>query len=304
MIGSVARVPPTIAAGRVTQDTVKLEFREHSPDFAKYLYWLLRTPHYREYCAGRAIGTTAVALKRTDFLAYPVPPLTTQSQHLVANFEAIDEKIELDRHMNRTLSAQRRETVSEECQESSLQSQPLPPAAICQAQRPHGRRLQTECTSAASSKGLESCQAAAGRMGWIMAALRERHPRNARGLFHVGTASAQAGRSGRLAKAEDDGFHRHAGDGQGVSAGQLQVWRDRLRGGRPHRHGDATVSAPVPRRVSRSSVGPRFTKYQRITVDVSDANDPRPESLRPNLDTLRLGDKLGTGRRGLRVGAS
>jgi hypothetical protein len=40
----------------------------------------------------------------------------------------------------------------------------------------------------------------------------------------------------------------------------------------------------------------RFAKYQRITVDVSDANDPRPESLRPNLDTMKLGDKLGTER--------
>lgn len=40
----------------------------------------------------------------------------------------------------------------------------------------------------------------------------------------------------------------------------------------------------------------RFAKYQHLTVDVSDANDPRPESLRPNLDTLKLGDKLGTER--------
>ena len=28
----------------------------------------------------------------------------------------------------------------------------------------------------------------------------------------------------------------------------------------------------------------RFAKYQRITLEVSGANDPRPESLRPNLD--------------------
>src|SRR5674476_187762 len=40
----------------------------------------------------------------------------------------------------------------------------------------------------------------------------------------------------------------------------------------------------------------RFAKYQHLTVDVSDANDPRPERLRPNLDTLKLGDKLGTER--------
>jgi hypothetical protein len=39
----------------------------------------------------------------------------------------------------------------------------------------------------------------------------------------------------------------------------------------------------------------RFSKYQYITVDVSDANDPRPESLRPNLDTLKLGPTLEAG---------
>lgn len=105
MIGSVARVPSMIAAGRLTQDTVKLGFREPDPDFAKYLYWLLRTPQYRDYCAGRAIGTTAVALNRADFLAYSVPPMTTESQHLVALFEAIDEKIELNRRMNQTLES-------------------------------------------------------------------------------------------------------------------------------------------------------------------------------------------------------
>jgi hypothetical protein len=42
---------------------------------------------------------------------------------------------------------------SEECQESPLQSQPLPPAAIAQTPRPHGRQLRTECTVATSSKG-------------------------------------------------------------------------------------------------------------------------------------------------------
>jgi len=38
----------------------------------------------------------------------------------------------------------------------------------------------------------------------------------------------------------------------------------------------------------------RFVKYQRITLDVTQASDPRPESLRPNLDTLVLGDVIGT----------
>lgn len=105
MIGSIARVPSTVASGRLTQDTAKLEFRDPDSAFAKYLYWLLRTPQYRDYCAGRATGTTAVALNRADFLAYPVPPMTTESRNLVAVFEAIDNKIELNRQMNLTLES-------------------------------------------------------------------------------------------------------------------------------------------------------------------------------------------------------
>jgi len=38
----------------------------------------------------------------------------------------------------------------------------------------------------------------------------------------------------------------------------------------------------------------RFKKYQHIALEVADASDPRPESLRPNLDTLVLGDVIGT----------
>jgi type I restriction enzyme S subunit len=105
MIGSVARVPPYVPAGRLTQDTAKLEFRESDSELAKYMYWLLRTPQYRAYCAGCATGTTAVGLSRDDFLAYPVPPMTEASHHLVGLFEAIEAKIELNRRMNRTLES-------------------------------------------------------------------------------------------------------------------------------------------------------------------------------------------------------
>lgn len=105
MIGSVARVPPDIASGRLTQDTAKLEFRRPDSESAKYLYWLLRTPHYRAYCAGCATGTTTVALSRDDFLRYPVPPMSNKSLHLVALFEAIEARIELNRRMNRTLES-------------------------------------------------------------------------------------------------------------------------------------------------------------------------------------------------------
>lgn len=43
MIGSVARVPPSVPTGRLTQDTVKLVFRNPDQEEATFLYWVLRT---------------------------------------------------------------------------------------------------------------------------------------------------------------------------------------------------------------------------------------------------------------------
>ena len=58
MIGSVARVPSSVPSGRLTQDTAKLEFRNaDKEEKSSYLYWVLRTPQYRAYCDGRAMGS-------------------------------------------------------------------------------------------------------------------------------------------------------------------------------------------------------------------------------------------------------
>jgi restriction endonuclease S subunit len=103
MIGSIARVPSAVPSGRLTQDTVKLIFHDFDQDTATFLYWLLRTPQYRNYCAARATGSAVVALSRDDFLAYPVPPITPARMQLAKLFEAIDGKIELNRRMNETL---------------------------------------------------------------------------------------------------------------------------------------------------------------------------------------------------------
>jgi type I restriction enzyme, S subunit len=108
MIGSVARVPPSVASGRLTQDTVKLVFRNPNLKDASYLYWILRTPQYREYCAGHSMGSAVVALSRPDFLSYPVPPVTTDRKMAVALLDAIEERIELNRGMNETLEAMAR----------------------------------------------------------------------------------------------------------------------------------------------------------------------------------------------------
>ena len=108
MIGSVARVPSSVRSGRLTQDTVKLVFRTADPEDATYLYWVLRTPQYREYCSGHAMGSAVVALSRHDFLSYPVPTPTTERRKAVALLDGIEDKIELNRRMSETLEAMAR----------------------------------------------------------------------------------------------------------------------------------------------------------------------------------------------------
>ncbi|WP_433935306.1 restriction endonuclease subunit S [Sorangium cellulosum] len=73
MVGSIARVPSSVASGRLTQDTVKLQFLKPGNRINRYIYWLLRMPQYRAYCAGRITGSAQVGLSRDDFLNYPVP---------------------------------------------------------------------------------------------------------------------------------------------------------------------------------------------------------------------------------------
>jgi type I restriction enzyme S subunit len=68
-----------------------------------YLYWLMRTPQYRTHCRAHATGTTNLGLAREDFLAFPAPE-PTETQHLIVDaLGALDDKIELNRKMNRTL---------------------------------------------------------------------------------------------------------------------------------------------------------------------------------------------------------
>jgi type I restriction enzyme S subunit len=104
LLGAVARVPSYIPLGRLTQDTVKLVFKaEDAP--RTYLYWLLQTPQYREYCRAHSTGTTNLGLAREDFLNFEVPPLTFERQWIVGLVQKIEDKIELNRRMNDTLEA-------------------------------------------------------------------------------------------------------------------------------------------------------------------------------------------------------
>jgi type I restriction enzyme S subunit len=108
MVGSVARVPFTLSAGRLTQDTARLDFSSKDPDLISHVYWVLRTPQYRQYCNGRVTGSASASFSRDDFLAYPVPPMTTASRKLVSVLEATEAKIDLNRQANETLEAMAR----------------------------------------------------------------------------------------------------------------------------------------------------------------------------------------------------
>ncbi len=105
MVGSVARLPRGLPAGRLTQDTARMDFLDPDPDVATHVYWVLRTPEYRAYCAGRLTGSAAASFSRSDLLAYPVPPITRVRRALVRLLDAIEDKIELNREMVETLEA-------------------------------------------------------------------------------------------------------------------------------------------------------------------------------------------------------
>lgn len=94
LLGSIARVPSDIASGRLTQDTVKLVF-DGDPVSRDYIYWLLRTPAYREYCRGCATGTTTLGLSRDDFLDFPVPSPAPADELLIELLEGVEKRITL-----------------------------------------------------------------------------------------------------------------------------------------------------------------------------------------------------------------
>lgn len=101
LLGSVARLPRDGSAGRLTQDTVRLDIVSERID-GDYLYWLLRAPEYRQYCRAHATGTTNLGLPREDFLSYLVRLPSIDEQRRMANtLGALDDLIDT----NETLSA-------------------------------------------------------------------------------------------------------------------------------------------------------------------------------------------------------
>lgn len=108
VLGAVSRVPETISLGRLTQDTLKLIPRNQNVNM-KYIYWILRTPEYRDYCRARAIGTTNLSLSREDFLGFQLPDLTNGHITFLDLLERIEQKIGLNCRLNETLEAMAQE---------------------------------------------------------------------------------------------------------------------------------------------------------------------------------------------------
>lgn len=101
LLGAVSRTPADLKEGRLTQDTVKLEFNPSANELDKqYVYWSLRTPQYRAYCKARGTGTTNMSLSRSDFLDWEIPAKSKTRNGLISLFECIETKIELNNQIN------------------------------------------------------------------------------------------------------------------------------------------------------------------------------------------------------------
>lgn len=104
LLGAVARVPDFVPLGRLTQDTVKLDFTG-GPYPRALFYWTLRTPQYRAFCRDYATGTTNLGLAREDFLGFRLPVPSHETLSLVELLEALETRIDLLSQTNVTLEA-------------------------------------------------------------------------------------------------------------------------------------------------------------------------------------------------------
>ena len=100
LLGAVARLPLDAPVGRLTQDTVRLDIKDPAvePD---YLYWVLRTPQYRQYCRAHLTGTTNLGLPREDFFAFEFPAPSAQLLTITEALGALDDKIESNERVAR-----------------------------------------------------------------------------------------------------------------------------------------------------------------------------------------------------------
>lgn len=107
LLGAVAKVPPYIKQGRLTQDTVKLIFKSAKTS-RHIVYQTLLSDDYRVYCRAHATGTTNLGLSRDDFLAFPILQPSEKVQRLFDDaIEQLECRMAIAVGESRTLAALR-----------------------------------------------------------------------------------------------------------------------------------------------------------------------------------------------------
>jgi type I restriction enzyme S subunit len=102
LLGSVARLPPEVEEGRLTQDTVLLKIIDNAFD-PSFLYWILRAPQTRRFFKSLATGTTNLGLSREDFLSLELPEATPERIATSKTLDRIERLIELNRKSSEIL---------------------------------------------------------------------------------------------------------------------------------------------------------------------------------------------------------
>ena len=109
LLGSPALIPEGLPGEAVIAATNLYMVTNHSESPIEFLYWLMKTPAYRNQIVASAKGTTIVMLTKdsVENFTFQLPPLAEQKA-IVEVLGALDDKIELNRRMNGTLEAMAR----------------------------------------------------------------------------------------------------------------------------------------------------------------------------------------------------
>jgi len=104
-IGSVAIIPPELNGANLTENAAKIVPTSDDVD-GRFLYYFLRSREGQATIRAQTVGSTQpkLALYRIKDISFVKPPLSTQRRiaHILGT---LDDKIELNRRMNRTLEA-------------------------------------------------------------------------------------------------------------------------------------------------------------------------------------------------------
>ena len=109
LLGSPAIVPEGLPGEVAIAATNLYKVTNSSKTPTDFLYWLMKTPNYRNQIIASAKGTTIVMLTKdsVEDFRFALPPLAEQ-RAIVAVLGVLDDKIELNRRMNSTLEAMAR----------------------------------------------------------------------------------------------------------------------------------------------------------------------------------------------------